>query len=148
MHLSELEILANIVMPLVTLLVGGGQIAVVWWGITQMIKSNEDRAAGAKEASRQANQRHQEAMANHKQAMDQANQRHQEAMANHKQVMDQANQRHQEAMANHKEVMERMEKQHNEAMAKHEATMEQLRQQGAALKTLIERNSQHESFRT
>ena len=119
MNLSELALLANIVMPLVTLLVGAGQIAVVWWGITQMIKSNEDRAAGAKEASRQADQRHQE-------AMDQANQRH-------KEVMDQANQRHQEAM-------ERMEKQHKEAMAKHEATMEQLRQQGVALKTLIERN--------
>ena len=97
MSLSELALLANIVMPLVTLLVGAGQIAVVWWGITQMIKSNEDRAAGAKEASRQADQRHQEAM-------------------------------------------ERMEKQHREAMAKHEATMEQLRQQGEALKTLIERN--------
>ena len=133
MNLSELEILANIVMPLVTLLVGGGQIAVVWWGITQMIKSNEDRAAGAKEASRQADQRHQE-------AMDQADQRHQEAMANHQRAMDQADQRHQEAMANHKQVMERMEKQHNEAMAKHEATMEQLRQQRVALKTLIERN--------
>ena len=122
MNLSELALLANIVMPLVTLLVGAGQIAVVWWGITQMIKSNEDRAAGAKEASRQADQRH-------KQVMEQADQRHQEAMANHKQ-----------AMANHKQVMERMEKQHNEAMAKHEATMEQLRQQGVALKTLIERN--------
>ena len=126
MNLSELALLANIVMPLVTLLVGAGQIAVVWWGITQLVKSNEDRAAGAKEASRQADQRHQE-------AMEQANQRHQE-------VMDQANQRHQEAMAKHKETMERMEKQHNEAMAKHEVTMEQLRQQGVALKTLIERN--------
>ena len=137
MNLSELALLANIVMPLVTLLVGAGQIAVVWWGITQMIKSNEDRAAGAKEASRQADQRHQE-------TMDLANQRHQETMdlANqrHQETMDLANQRHQETMANHKETMERMEKQHNEAMAKHEATMEQLRQQGVALKTLIERN--------
>ena len=89
------------------------QTVIIWWGITQMIKSNEDRAAGAKEASRQADQRHQE-------AMDQARQRHQEAM-------DQARQRHQEAM-------QRMESQHN-------ATMEQLRQQDVALKTLIERTS-------
>ena len=141
MNLSELALLANIVMPLVTLLVGVGQIAVVWWGITQLVKSNEDRAAGAKEASRQADQRHKEASRQadqrHKEASRQADQRHKEVMdqANqrHKEVMDQANQRHEEAM-------ERMEKQHKEAMAKHEATMEQLRQQGVALKTLIERN--------
>ena len=105
------------------------QTVIIWWGITQMIKSNEDRAAGAREASRQADQRHQEASR-------QADQRHQEASRQadqrHREASRQADQRHREAMAKHEETMERMEKQHHE-------TMEQLRQQGAALETLIER---------
>ena len=134
MNLSELETLANIMMPLITLLVGAGQIAVVWWGIREMVKSNQNRAITAKEDREEEKKRHQE-------ATDQANQRHQEAMAQasqrHKEVMAQASQRHQEAMAQasqrHQEAMERMEKQHHE-------TMEQLRQQDVILKALIERN--------
>ena len=54
--------IAAIAQPLVAALVGAGQIAVVWYAIRAMIGANQDRADGAAEAARQADQRHAETM--------------------------------------------------------------------------------------
>ena len=71
--MSAVEI-ATIAQPLVAALVGAGQIAVIWYGIRAMIGANQDRADGAAEAARRADQRQSEDARR-------ADQRHAETMA-------------------------------------------------------------------
>ena len=87
--------IATIAQPIVAAIVGAGQIAVIWYGIRAMIAANDDRAAGAAEAGRRADQRHAEAGRRadqrHAEAQRSANQRHAEAIRL-------GDQRHAEAM--------------------------------------------------
>ncbi len=87
--------IATIAQPVVAAIVGAGQIAVIWYGIRAMIAANDDRAAGAAEAGRRADQRHAEAGRRadqrHAEAQRSANQRHAEAIRL-------GDQRHAEAM--------------------------------------------------
>ena len=108
-----------------TLLVGFAQVAVVLKGIRAMMDANTERAAAAREDTRQADQRHKEAMAAHA-----------ETMAAHA-----------ETMAVLKAQAEADDKRHTEAMAALDAQRKASETQSKALETLIERTAPRASDR-
>ena len=95
------------------ILIGAGQIAVVWWGIKTMLRVTADRETQGKEQAEASRQQHVEVMAA-------ADRRHAEAM--------------QAADRQHVENMQAADRQHAETMAVLDA-------QRRALEALIERTA-------
>ena len=108
----------------VALAVGMAQVGIIWIGIKTMSEASESRARQVDHSMRTQADRHEEAMRT------QAD-RHEEAMRTQ--------------AARHEEVMRTQTEHHEEAMRtqadQHAETMEALRQQGEALRTLIERTA-------
>ena len=119
----------------VALAVGMAQVGIIWMGIKKMSEASENRARQVDHSMRTQTARHEETMrtqtARHEETMRTQADRHEETMRT------QAD-RHEEAMrtqtARHEETMRTQADQHAE-------TMEALRQQGEALRTLIERTA-------
>ena len=87
--------LATIALVAVGLLIGSGQIAVVWWGIRSMVRSGEAR-------ERDHERRHRETMADIAARHEEAGKRHAEAMRasgeRHEEALRTSGERHEEAM--------------------------------------------------
>ena len=108
----------------VALAVGMAQVGIIWMGIKKMSEASENRARQVDHSMRTQTARHEEVMRT------QADR--------HEEVMRTQAEHHEEAMRtqaeHHEEVMRTQADQHAE-------TMEALRQQGEALRTLIERTA-------
>ena len=108
----------------VALAVGMAQVGIIWMGIKKMSEASENRARQVDHSMRTQTARHEETMRT------QAD-RHEEAMRTQ--------------TARHEEAMRTQTEHHEEAMRtqadQHAETMEALRQQGEALRTLIERTA-------
>lgn len=108
----------------VRILIGAGQIAVVWWGIRTMLRVTAERETQGKEQADASRQQHVEVMAaadrRHAEAMQAADQQHTENMK--------------ESERRHAETMQAAERQHAETMAVLDA-------QRRALEALIERTA-------
>ena len=85
---SAVTAVATLGLVAVGLLIGGGQIAVVWWGIRKMARSGEAREREHErrheEALRESNRRHEEALREsdrrHEEALRESADRHKESM--------------------------------------------------------------------
>ena len=108
----------------VRILIGTGQIAVVWWGIKTMLRVTADRETQGKEQADASIQQHVEVMAaadrRHAEAMQAADRQHVETMK--------------ESERRHAQTMQAAERQHAETMAV-------LDVQRRALEALIERTA-------
>ena len=117
------------------ILVGAGQIAVVWCGIRTMLRVTADREAQGKEQAEASRQQHVEVMAaadrRHAEAMQAADRQHTENMK--------------ESERRHAETMQAADRQHTENMKasdrQHAETMAVLDAQRRALEALIERTA-------
>ena len=106
-----------------TVLIGGGQIAVVLYGIRAMIRANRERAV-ILDQQHQADER-----------------RHEKAMAAHAEAMAEGARRHEETMAALAESARADDKRHEEAMGALKALIGGLERQTASLESVVERTA-------
>ena len=124
-HPAAATAVATMALVVVGLLIGGGQIAVVWHGISTMRRSGERR-------EREHERRHRETMNSMAEQRRESQERHREAMEAF------AEQRR-ESKERHKEAMDSMAAERRESRERHRQAMESLAGQREALKALIER---------
>jgi len=144
-HPAAATALATMALVAVGLVIGAGQIAVVWFGISRMT-----RAGAARE--REQERRHEETMKAFAERALQNERRHEETMKAFAERERQNERRHKEAMESgerrHKEAMESGERRHKEAMElgdrRHKEAMEALAAERRALEALIERTAPSE----
>ncbi len=107
-----------------TVLIGGGQIAVVLYGIRAMIRANRERAVILDQQHQADERRHKEAMA--------------EGARRHEQAMAEGARRHEETMAAFAESARADDKRHEEAMAALDELVRDGQRQAAALDESIQ----------
>ena len=116
------------------ILIGAGQIAVVWWGIKTMLRVTAERETQGKEQAEASRRQHVEVMAaadrRHAENMKESERRHAETMA----ILDAQCRALEAAERQHVENMKVSERQHAETMAVLDA-------QRRALEALIERTA-------
>ncbi len=115
-HPEAATALATMALVAVGLVIGGGQVAVVWHGISAMRRSGERR-------EREHDRRHGEAM---------------DRLADERR---ESQERHREAMERHQEAMESLAEERRRSQERHREAMETIASQRKALETLIERTA-------
>ena len=140
-HPEAATALATMALVAVGLVIGGGQVAVVWHGISAMRRSGERR-------EREHDRRHGEAMDRLADERRESQERHREAMERHQEAMEslaeerrRSQERHREAMERHQEAMESLAEERRRSQERHREAMETIASQRKALETLIERTA-------
>ena len=133
-HPDAATALATMALVAVGLVIGAGQIAVVWYGISRMVRAGEAR-------EREQERRHKETMDAFAERRRQSDERKEANELRHKETMDafaerrrQSEERKEADELRRKEAMEAGEHRHREAM-------ETLAAQRRALEALIERTA-------
>ncbi len=119
-HPEAATALATMALVAVGLVIGGGQIAVVWHGISAMRRSGERR-------ERERDRRHREAMDRHERV--------------HRETMDRMADDRRESQERHREAMESLAEERRRSQERHREAMETIASQRNALEALIERTA-------
>ena len=137
-HPEAATALATMALVAVGLVIGGGQIAVVWHGISAMRRSGERREREHDRRHREAMDRHERV---HRETMDRMADDRRESRERHKAMMDSLADDRRESQERHREAMDSLAEERRRSQERHREAMETIASQRNALEALIERTA-------